>query len=173
VDEALCGTGICILVIAECEISPAVRNSLSDTGLAAKGRLPIQTPYSERLPSPTPAAFFVVVSSRSESSSARIAAFEIDVAVGIAGLPFFSRRSAFLDGGSGAETSTSISSGIGSRLRFLLEGGGGEDVVSVGTSCGMSTDSALVEEVDFLLFLVFVGADSTRVSVLDNMVCGC
>lgn len=83
--------------------------------------------------------------------------------MGIAGLPFFNRRSAFLDGGSGAATSTSISSGSASRLRFLLEGGG---EVAETSSGGDSSDFTLV---DILLFFVFGGADSARVSVMDDI----
>ena len=63
-----------------------------------------------------------VVSFRSEVSLA-IARLAREVAVSSTGLPFLRRRSAFLDGGSGSATSTSISSGRGSRLRFLLEVG--------------------------------------------------
>lgn len=93
------------------------------------------------------------------------------------GFPFLRRRRAFLEGGSGSATSTSISSGRGSRLRFLPEAGVSSGTLSVVGSVGSGSVSmaevfsSSADKVVFLLFLSFFSfLGFVLVSMTDSIV---
>lgn len=107
-----------------------VRNVRSSCFVAVHGRLPIHIPNSER-DSGASRALRSSSDACSRFATTRSTFTCGSVMVGAA-LPCFAFRSAFLDGGSGAATSTSISTvGLWSRFRFLDGDCGGLSVVTV------------------------------------------
>lgn len=110
------GAGMCIRVIMSSEILASfVRKVRRSALVAVQGRLPIQIPCSERFDK---AVCSCIPVSESRLGSVILEGLGAVLVEGI--LPFLAFRSAFFEGGSGAVTSTSISSTAGSvRLRFL------------------------------------------------------
>ena len=106
--------------------------------MIVQGRLPIQMPWSERLAG-AGAGFAGDSSSESEWG------FEGFIAGGLGRiLPFLAFRMAFLEGGSGAVTSTSNSSAASwSLLRFL--GGDGDAVRGSGDGNAVRGSGPIVE----------------------------
>ena len=92
---------------------------------ADHGKLPIQTPNSDRLDGWVNSTW----SSVELGSSTMAVDFDEDLSDTFLPLPFLALRSAFFEGGSGAAMSTSSSSMLGPCLfRFLDDGGGEVDV---------------------------------------------
>ena len=143
------GPGMWTRVIASSVRSEYSTRNLRRSSLdTLQGRLPIHTPCSDRF---STSAFFFFCS----SGSGVVSAPDLE---GGRVLPFLRRRRSFLEGGSGAVMSTSISS-IKEVLRFFESGsvvdssmGGMDD--SGGFSSVASVTSPLIVRVEAFLFLL-------------------